>query len=171
MVKNETVWFPGAIYYISCYDSRNETIFSIDSDYIEFLSLVENVRYQYPFYLHAYSLTTSTIQLLLETTHVPIQDILKKLSIKKMNNQLQLIDSVAHFLEASKTIHLFAISKTYRWSSYLSFISSTPNDHVVTSRILNYFPNPKMENYRLFVEEEESRSNNHSEVPEKEAFI
>lgn len=152
MSEKHVIWFPGAIYSISCYDSFNRLLFNRDKDYINFLSLLELVRYQYPFYLHAYSLTPNEIYLLIETTHVPIQDIIKKLT-QQYESTFTLIDSANDFLKASKSIHLMGNRQNYRWSSYLSFISHVPNDHIVTSRILNYFPDPKMKHYRQFVEE------------------
>lgn len=175
MAKKPPVWFPGAIYYIHWHGSGNENIFSSDKDYLSFLSTLENVRYQYPFYLHSYCLTSNCIHLLLETTHVHINDILKKLDFDYtsyftstyfslrylVKGKCWLIDSADHFLQASKFIHLtpyrtnmFTTSKDYRWSSYISFISLIPNDHVVTSRIHTFFPDPKMKHYLLFVEAE-----------------
>lgn len=175
MAKRHPVWFPGAIYYIRWHSRGNENIFSSDKDYLSFLSTLENVRSQYPFYLHSYCFTSNSIQLLLETIHVHIDDILNKLhfdytsyftsdyfSLRLLiQNSYRLIDSADHFLQASKFIHLtpyrtdiVPTSKGYRWSSYISFISRTPNDHVVTSRIHAFFPEPKMKHYLLFVEAE-----------------
>ncbi len=178
MVKKQSVWFPGAIYHVSCFGTWNESIFQDEKDYIYYLSRVENVRYQYPFYLHSYCLTSHQIHLLLETIHVPLQDVITTInneyltyyqnkypSLRRPTPQdfATLIDSVASFLKASRSIHLASIGhnhllKDYRWSSYPSFVSQTPNDHVVTSRILTYFKQPKMDNYARFVEGEESEA-------------
>ncbi|WNF36566.1 hypothetical protein RJD24_19425 [Bacillaceae bacterium IKA-2] len=180
MAKKHPVWFPGAIYYIRWHGSGDENIFFTDKDYLSFLSTLENVRYQYPFYLHSYCLTSNCIQLLLETTHVHIKDILSSLhfdytsyftsnyfSFKKLvQSRCRLIDSADIFLQASKFIHLtpyrtkiVTTTKDYRWSSYISFISRPPNDYVVTSRIHTFFPEPKMKHYLLFVEAEKIEAN------------
>lgn len=169
------VWFPGAIYYIRWHGKESENIFIVDKDYLSFLSTLEKVRYQYPFYLHSYCLTRNCIQLLLETIHVHVQDILNKIHLDYTSyftsdfqfrplaqDMYRLIDSADYFLQASKLIHLtpyrtniVTAPKDHRWSSYISFISYTPNDHVVTSRIHTFFPEPKMKHYLLFVEAEQ----------------
>lgn len=172
IVKKYSPWFPGAIYHVTCFSRWKENIFYKSSDFISYLSALENVRYQYPFYLHSYCLTFHQIQLLLETLHVPIDDIVSSINyayIKRkraavLHVNCQLIDSVSYFLKASKTIHLSPLHehlplKDYRWSSYQSFISPVPNDHVVTSRILTYFPEPQTRNYAFFVEELEYEAN------------
>lgn len=189
MAINRQPWFPGAIYYISSYAKGQEQIFYGAQDYLSYLAALENVRYQYPFYLHSYCLTTTHVHLLVETTHIPMKDIINKLSdlyTQQFNSRYgssenllldqqkaRLIVSADSFLKASKYIHLIPIQANvaapltaYRWSSYLSFISRVPNDHVVTSRILAYFPNPKMRHYQLFVEAEQ----NEAQIPKKEAF-
>ncbi|RXJ01695.1 hypothetical protein DS745_09455 [Anaerobacillus alkaliphilus] len=175
MVKKHPVWFPGAIYHVSCFGTWNESIFFDEKDYIYYLSSVENVRYQFPFYLHSYCLTSHQVHLLIETIHVPLQDVITSINSEYLHyfqdkypcllepthhDFATLIDSVASFLKASRSIHLASIGhsqelKDYRWSSYPSFISKIPNDHVVTSRVLTYFQCPKMDNYALFVEGEE----------------
>ncbi|QOY36992.1 transposase [Anaerobacillus isosaccharinicus] len=177
MVQKMPVWFPGAIYHVTCCCRWNETIFDEDADFITYLSLIESVRYQYPFYLHSYCLTRNHIHLLLETTHIPMKDVVETLNYeflcylqtKQVNFlpqvQANLIDSVDNFLIASKKIHLaprkqnFPL-KEYRWSSYQAFSSYTPNDHVVTSQVLTYFNQPKMDQYCRFVEAEVMEATN-----------
>lgn len=175
MVKKQSIWFPGAIYYVTCFDAWNERMFDDEPDYIKYLSLLESIRYQYPFYLHSYCLITNEIHLLLETTHVPLKDVISTVNeeyaqyFKKKHGKFlpqfhsTLIDSVDSFLRASKMIHLAPLQeqlplKNYRWSSYQAFISYVQNDHVVTSGILTYFKHPKMVSYCNFVEGEDNEA-------------
>ncbi|MCT8140165.1 hypothetical protein H1D32_22180 [Anaerobacillus sp. CMMVII] len=176
MVKKHTVWFPGAIYYVTCFGAWDESIFYEESDFLAYLSLVESVRYRYPFYLHSYCLIAKRIYLLLETTHIPMNDIITTLNDEYARYfqdkhtfvlpqaSSTLIDSADKFLKASKFIHLAPLQEqiplqNYRWSSYQAYISYTPNDHVVTSRILTFFKDPKMDQYSRFVEGEKIEVN------------
>ena len=181
MPRQRRIWFPGAIYHITCCGNCKEALFYDETDFLRYLSILESVRYQYPFYLHSYCLMTNHIHLLVETTHAHIKDIMKMLNFhyalhfNKRHNFIghvfqdryhsDLIDSAKYFLQASKYIHLNPKKASiveqpanYRWSSYKSFISSNTNDHVVTSRVLSYFPEPQFEHYRKFVEAKEEEA-------------
>jgi putative transposase len=188
MVKKHNNWFPGAIFHVTCFGPWCQRIFYEDADFVTYLSILERVRYQYPFYLHSYCLIANRILLLLETTHIPIKDVITTLNLEysryiqrkysffpEFQHHTSLIDSVEHLLNASKSTHLAPLQENhplnkYTWSSYLAFISSVPNDHVVTSQILSYFKHPKSTHYYLFVEGEENRGKYLWENTQKEAF-
>lgn len=174
MSTDDQLWFPGAIYHIFCYNTQS--LFQENADYVSYFNILERVRSHYPFYLHSYCLITSQVHLLVETIHVPINDIINEINkeyltyffnrrnqlVEDLRNSYILINSADYFLQSSKSIHLLPLLLTesldrYRWSSYNTFVNKTPNDHVVTSRILTYFPHPKIEHYRHFVELDKER--------------
>lgn len=76
----------------------------------------------------------------------------------------KLIESKYYQLEVSRYIHLnpvdAKITKSpldYEWSSYRVYVGQECNPFIKTDKILSYFSEPVVDNYRLFVEEKEER--------------
>jgi putative transposase len=178
MSRKHRVWYPGATYHITARGNRRTALFEDQNDYLTYLSILEDVRSQYPFILHSYCLMTNHIHLQLETTSHHIQLIMKEMHSRyaiyfnRRHDYIghlfqgrygaKLIDSVAYFLDASRYIHLNPVEANivqfphdYRWSSYPAYITSTRNPHVFTSKILSYFPEPKQIYYQYFVERQD----------------
>ncbi|TWI59885.1 REP element-mobilizing transposase RayT [Halalkalibacter nanhaiisediminis] len=176
LARKPRVWFPGASFHITSRGNRRASIFYDQDDRLMYLSLLEETRLQYPFHLHAYCLMTNHIHLLLETIDTPTKDIIKKLHSlyaiyfnrrHRISGHLfqgryhaELIDNNPYFLEVSKYIHLNPVEArmvarpgSYRWSSYNAYILQNNNPHVVTERILAYFPSPQKHHYQKYVEQ------------------
>ncbi|WP_338449570.1 transposase [Niallia oryzisoli] len=177
MSRKPRIYFPGAIYHITDRGNRCAALFYDDRDRKKYLGIVEEAHSQYPFHLHSYCLMSNHIHLLLETINHHPQQIMSMINTQyaiyfnrryefighvfQGRYKASLIDSLQYFLEVSKYIHLnpvesgLALSpESYPWSSYNAYISSNhPNPLVTTEKVLFYFPEPKIENYRLFVEE------------------
>ena len=140
-----------------------------------YLTIFADARKKYPISLHSYCLMTNHTHLLIETTDYPINKTMQYLNFKYamyfnkrhgLDGHLfqgrygsKLIESLEHFLNASKYIHLNPVDAgitnnpiDYPWSSYSAFISPTQNTHVTTEKILSYFHNHPHMYYQLFVE-------------------
>lgn len=176
MARKNRTWFPGAIYHITSRGNRRALIFMDDLDRKMYLKLLNTARETYPFYIHSYCLMPNHIHLLIETINHPPEFFMKMLHqryVMYFNKRhdfvghlfqgrysAQHIDSAKYFLLASKYIHnnpskanLVDFPNQYHWSSYSSFLGLNHSDLVTTNKILEYFPEPKSENYGLFVEQ------------------
>jgi putative transposase len=173
MPRKTRVWFPGAMYHITCRGNRHSEIFYDDQDRHRYLSYLEDTRNTYFFKLHAYCLMTNHIHLLIETKNDPPSLIMRKLNSRyaiSFNKRHQfdghvfqgryhatLIESPDHFTLTSRYIHLNPVTanivkkpEQYKWSSYPAYILDTPNPHITTSEILRYFHT--ITNYITFVQ-------------------
>ncbi|MFJ5623538.1 REP-associated tyrosine transposase [Peribacillus loiseleuriae] len=156
------MWFPGAMYHITCRGNRRADIFYDDYDCLSYLHYLEETRMKYFFHLHAYCLMTNHLHLLLETKDDPTGIIMRKLnsryaiSFNKRHNldghvfqgryHAVIIESPEHFTNTSRYIHLNPVKanivqkpEQYKWSSYSAYAKGTLNRHITTSEILRYF--------------------------------
>ena len=175
MARKSRVWFPGAKYHITNRGNRRAALFYDNSDRQTYLELLEEARIYYPFHLHTYCLMTNHIHLQIETIQHHPKHIMKMLNSRYamyFNKRhclvghvfqgrygSELIDTLDYHLEVSKYIHLNPVDakivkspEDYRWSSYTAYILNIKNPHVITDKLLSYFPDPQKENYRRFVE-------------------
>lgn len=180
MARKPRIWFKGAVYHITCRGNRRATLFYDDADRLMYLSLLEELRAIYPFYLHSFCLMTNHIHLQIETIDTHPQFIMKYLNSnyaiyfnKRYNFSghvfqgrygAKLIDSIDYFLKVSKYIHLNPVEakittkpELYPWSSYLYYVKPRENPYVTitTTRTLSYFTPPTHEKYREYVERKE----------------
>ncbi|MBM7648452.1 REP element-mobilizing transposase RayT [Bacillus ectoiniformans] len=176
MARKHRQWFPGAIYHITNRGNRQAALFYDRYDWNKYLSLLEETRKMYPFYLHTYCLMSNHIHLQVETIDHHPQYMMKMLNTHYalyFNKRYQvvghvfqgrygakLIDTVSYHLKVSKYIHLNPLEANmvkspdqYPWSSHAVYVSDRPSPHVTTENILSYFPDPKKEYYRRFVED------------------
>ncbi len=181
MPRKNRVWFPGAIYHITCRGNRRGDIFYDDIDRLNYLYYLEDTRVKYFFHLHAYCLMTNHLHLLLETKDNPPGNIMRKLnsryaiSFNKRHNldghvfqgryHAVMIDSHEHFTSTSRYIHLNPVKanivqkpEQYKWSSYSAYAKGTPNRHIITNEILRYFQTPA--NYTSYVQGSDPISQN-----------
>lgn len=175
MARKHRIWYPGAIYHITARGNRRLSIFYNHDDYINYLKIVADVRSMYPFILHSYCLMTNHLHLQLETTTCPIKTIMKELHSRYavyFNKKYgyvghvfqgrygaELIESDRYFLEVSRYIHRNPLEanmikdlSTYFWSSYPSYLNLLENAYVSLQKTLQYFPEPKVQHYKQFVE-------------------
>jgi len=174
-------WYPGAMYHVTSRGNRKSAIFYDDPDRFAYLDILREAQNDFPFYLHSYCLMTNHIHLQIETIQHHPKDIMKYLNFKyaiyfnkrhdldghvfQGRYKSELILSIDYFLKANRYIHLNPVEASivhspgaYPWSSYAAYISKTENKLVTTEKILSFFPEPKLENYRKFVEEKKEET-------------
>jgi putative transposase len=176
MPRSHRIWFPGAMYHITVRGNNKADIFLEEKDHKKYLTLVKEAQELNPFTLHSYCLMSNHTHLLLETHNTHISDSMKYINTRyaiyfnkqhdKTGHVFQdrfksrLIKDARYFLNASRYIHLNPLEakivpiqnlQDYRWSSYSSYFSSTPNPLVTTERVLSYFPEPRLDYYLQFM--------------------
>jgi putative transposase len=175
MARQQRFWYKGATYHIYARGNRKEVIFYDDSDYLMYLSILEEVRATYPFILHSYCIMTNHLHLQIETIDHHIKIIMKEIHSRYaiyLNKKLQvvghvfqgrygseIIENIDYFLETSRYIHrnpleanMVTSLEEYPWSSYCGYTTHSENPHVCTKRTLSYFSEPVKENYKRLVE-------------------
>lgn len=174
MPRKPRVWFPGAMYHITCRGNRQSDIFREDMDRYYYLKTLRETKQKYPYILHGYCLMTNHVHLHLETIDVNIGEVMKKINMTYavyFNNKYSfvghlfqdrfrsdLIDSDPYNLQVSRYIHLNPVSAgivdnalDYQWSSYREYMGIRKDDLVTTDFILNYFNSLHL--YKDFVEQ------------------
>ena len=177
MPRRHRVWYIGAIYHITARGNRRSPIFQSREDYICYLGILMDVRSTYPFILHSYCLMTNHIHLQIETIDHHISLIMKEIQSRYavyFNKKYgyvghvfqgrygsKLINSLRYFLDASRYIHrnpleadMISELSSYEWSSYPAYLNLLENPYVDLEKTLSYIPEPKIEQYRLFVEKQ-----------------
>ncbi|WP_061811448.1 transposase [Rossellomorea vietnamensis] len=168
-------WSPGFIYHITARGNRKYTIFRNKDDRLKYLEIVEAAKEKYPFILHSYCLMTNHVHLLIETQNHPPGKILHYIHYRyaryfnKKNGfnghlfegrfKSVLITNNKQLTDTSCYIHLNPVRagicpapEGYQWSSYRSFITSRPNKHVETEKILSYMDDGLKSHYKFYVE-------------------
>lgn len=176
MARKNRVWYPGAIYHITCRGNRKNTLFHDERDYKTYLYYLEKARRRYPFYLHAYCLMKNHVHLHLETIDDHIQYIMKKINslyaiyfnkrydlvghVFQGRYKSEIIDSRSYFLKASRYIHLNPVKANivkfpsdYKWSSCAAYEKDRADQHVNKERTLSLLHEPQKENYIKFLYE------------------
>lgn len=186
MPRKNREWYEGACYHVMARGNRKTALFQAEDDFRIFLNLIKNVKEKHPFLLHAFCLMTNHFHLELTTLSDPIWVIMKPIMQNYaiwFNNRYDfeghvfdsrytscLIKDDVYFLEVSRYIHLnpvkAAIVKTpidYAYSSYKYYAFTEPKTGIKfldTEQVLNLVPGQSREQYRIFVEEQISHSDN-----------
>lgn len=186
MPRKNREWYEGACYHVMARGNRKTALFQAEDDFRIFLNLIKNVKEKHPFLLHAFCLMTNHFHLELTTLSDPIWVIMKPIMQNYaiwFNNRYDfeghvfdsrytscLIKDDVYFLEVSRYIHLnpvkAAIVKTpidYAYSSYKYYAFTEPKTgfkFIDTEQVLNLVPGQSREQYRIFVEEQISHSDN-----------
>ena len=176
-MAKQRLWINGATYHITNRGVRKESIFFNDLDKHMFVLILSEVRYKYPFKLHAYCLMNNHFHLLIQSaTHSPskiMQTILQRYS-RYFNRTYQTqghvfqdrfyashVDQQDYFLNVSKYIHLNPVvagmvtkPEDYQWSSYTSYIKNSQRNHpfIDTNMTYSCYQSNPREMYRKFVE-------------------
>ncbi|MBM7690723.1 REP element-mobilizing transposase RayT [Peribacillus deserti] len=173
MARKKRVWYPGAAYHLICRGNRGADLFLDDKDRNTYLSMLEETREKYEFFLHSYCLMSNHVHLLLQTISDPTGLIMSKLNTRyaiyfnKRYQQdghvfqgryyAQMIDSIEYLVQVSRYIHLNPLKaqlvekpEDYKWSSYQAFLQGKPDKHATPAKILLYFNSPQ--NYKLYVD-------------------
>ncbi|WP_026672856.1 transposase [Alkalihalobacterium bogoriense] len=179
MARKQRIWYPGAMYHITCRGNRKWPIFHDEADYNMYLFLLIETQKRYPFLLHSYCLMTNHIHLLIETKTTPISRIMQFLTTRyaKYYNERYhyvghlfqgryysgLITSSSYFMDASKYIHLnpydagmVASPEDYCWSSLFSYLFHTFNPNITPSFLYSHLPFPEALYYHIFIQSEKS---------------
>ena len=169
-------WYPGAIYHLMHRGVRRTEIFSDETDYQVFLEILKVALDKYQCKIHAYSMMTNHIHLLLETSEDEIGRFMKCLSERYamyFNHKYQyrghlfesrykscLVKEDSYFLQTSRYIHLNPVKarivvkpEDYRWSSYQTMIALKDDRITERNRTLAYFKDNSILRYRDFVED------------------
>ena len=173
MVRKNRVSFPGAIFHITARGIRKSDLFLDIQDRESYLDLLIETKQLHPFNILAYCLMTNHVHLLIETITTNTGVIFKHLHTKYAKNfnakyhysghvfesryGAELIDSSAYLLDASKYIHMNPLKanivdspEQYPWSSYNSYTSDQKDPIITTEKILSYFSEPKLHNYKKY---------------------
>ena len=167
--------------------NRRAAIFTSDEDNAVFLMQLKKVKERYPFDLHAYCLMTNHFHLELTTKDEPIWKIMKPLMqnyamwfnkrygyeghVFDSRYTSCLIEDNVYFLEVNRYIHLNPVKARmvsdpldYKHSSYSIYLNDENKygmgDLMEKERVLGAFPNNPRDQYRMFVEEKISHSEN-----------
>ncbi|MGE5454962.1 MAG: transposase, partial [Methylocystaceae bacterium] len=122
MPRKPRIWFPGAIYHITCRGNHQSDIFRDDTDRFELLNILDETQHKFPYKLHGYCFMSNHVHLHIETIDVNIGQIMKKINMSYAMHfnyryqfighlfqdryRAELIDSDEYNLTASRYIHL-----------------------------------------------------------------
>lgn len=175
MPRKPRVWYPGAIYHIMCRGNHRHVIFRDDEDRQVYLTKLLEAKEMHKYNLLSYCLMTNHVHLQIETSHVAIGEIMKRINMmyviyfnKKYNfvghlfqgrYRSELIETDAYNLEISKYIHLNPVKANmvqfpleYAWSSYQDYLGERKDKLVSTEKILSYFKGNDPLQYQKYVE-------------------
>jgi len=172
--RKNRIWYPGAIYHITCRGNNKQDIFRDEKDRLTYLYILRDVKNNHHFLLHAYCLMTNHVHLHMETTATEIGQTMKLVNMQYavyFNKKYQLtghlfqdrfrselVNKDSHNLEINRYIHLNPVRakivdkpENYPWSSYRAYLGTSEDDLVSKSKILGYFQNRSPLLYQKFV--------------------
>lgn len=178
--------------------SLGACIFSVDEDYEEFLLLVESCMVSFDFKVSCYCLVPRSYQLLIEVDEELIDEALNWLNgaytryfnaihstsgykLERIVESVYIVDD-SSILKLSRELHNTPIEvkatrslKSYKWSSYNSYVCGVRDGITNSSQILNYFNNDR-KLYQKFVagkmaSKDEKRIQSALEQQKKEGII
>lgn len=177
MPRRNRIWYPGAVYHITCRGNNKQDIFKDDKDRLTYLSILKEVKKSHHFLLHAYCLMTNHVHLHMETAAIEIGRTMKLINMHyaiyfnkkhqltghlfqdRFRSDLVLKDD--HNLEISRYIHMNPVrasivrnARDYPWSSYRVYLGEQEDGLVTISKILGYFQDQSRLLYQKFVEEQ-----------------
>lgn len=175
MARKARVWWPGACYHIMCRGNHRHDIFRDDEDREVYISILRQVKSTHPYILHSYCLMTNHVHLQIETKDLAPGSIMKMINMKytiyfnkkyRFIGQLmqgryrdELISSDEYFLTINRYIHLNPVKAgivehplEYRWSSCKEYFTDIQNPLVKKDKTLAYFSEPRVENYKNYLE-------------------
>ena len=153
----------------------HQRIFSDESDYQYFMSLLLDTRNLYSFIVHAYCLMTNHYHLLIETKDEDISKIMKRINefytryynvkygrdgalFRGRFKSCEVLDD-EYFLQTSRYICLNPVNarivelpEQYKWSSYSTLVGLTEEPITECDKTLRYFKDKNKQLYREFVE-------------------
>ncbi|NLL47801.1 MAG: transposase [Firmicutes bacterium] len=175
MPRKPRIWYPGAIYHVTCRGNHRQNIFRDSMDRYVYLSQLKQAMNDHDCKLLSYCLMTNHVHLQVETSNVELWHMMKQLNMKYViyfnrkydlvgrlfqgRYRAELIEDLRSCVPVSRYIHLnpvvAAICKSpeeYPWSSYRIFLGKESSPIVAPGKILDLFPVPKREQYRIYVE-------------------
>ncbi len=144
MARKPRLHFPGAVYHVTLHGNGNQPVFLDATDYTRFLLLIQEGIEKFGHKIHAYSLQSNVLQLVVEVDEVPLSRIMQQLGFRYtrwFNDWHQqaghlfqgrykaiLIDPEEYLLELVREIHLAPVRSgranapmNYLWSSHLAY--------------------------------------------------
>ena len=145
MPRKKRIWYPGAIYHVMSRGNRKMIIFKEESDYIQFLDCLANVKKEFGFRIYSLCLMTNHFHMAVGTGETELCKIMHKLLLMyaasynkkyKLTGHVfenryiaQIIENEPYFLEVSRYIHLNPVKAQivsnpldYAYSSYRMFV-------------------------------------------------
>ncbi|HKM42778.1 MAG TPA: transposase [Limnochordia bacterium] len=176
MPRKRRLWYPGAMYHITCRGNHRQDIFRDAMDRNVYLSQLLQAKEDHSCTILAYCLMTNHVHLQVETSHIELWHMMKQLNMRYVLYFNRKYDLVGHLFQGryraelikdlgscvpvSRYIHLNPVvagmSKTpaaYPWSSYSNFLGKRLDGLASPDRILDLFPQPSVEQYRAYVEQ------------------
>lgn len=176
MARKPRVWYPGATYHIMCRGNRRHEIFRDDEDRQVYLQNLLWAKRNHNCLVLSFCLMTNHVHLQIETSDVPIWEMMKQLNMmfaifinKKYDfvgylfqgrYRDELIETDAQNLKISRYIHLNPVEANmvetpldYPWSSYQNFLGKRTDKLVSPEKILSYFADHDSALYQRYVEQ------------------
>lgn len=163
--RKKRIWIPHLFYHIVCRGNRRDPLFYDQTDFIEFLRMLEKIYEKIPYQLITFCLMTNHFHLLMRSQEQPISKVMALLNKRYANYYntkyrltghvfekryfSDIIEDQASLLEVSRYIHLNPLKAKmvkspdhYPWSSFRFYKSTKaiPPNYLDTQFILNFFP-------------------------------
>ncbi|MFT8313931.1 MAG: transposase [Clostridium sp.] len=177
MPKKKLLWYPNAMYHVTCRGNRRSDIFKDDQDYLVYLENLKEAMdyYENSYELIVYTLMTNHIHLQIKTNEKHIWYLMSRINksyARNFNNKYnyvghlfqdrynaEIMQEDNYVLEASRYIHLNPVRakmvqkpEFYKWSSYSMYIGNEKEKLSCSDKILSYFKDKNRELYKGFVE-------------------
>lgn len=177
MPRKGRLWFPGAKYHVISRGNRKQSLFYERQDYMKYLSLIHEIKTQYPFKLQSYCLMTNHIHLQIQTVEHNFSICMRWVNSQYAKYFNKKYDFVGHVfesrfkselilypdyeLEVNRYIHMNPVRanivkniEDYPWSSYPAYIGKSTDslvDMEDINTLLSLFPNPQRKSYQQFL--------------------
>lgn len=176
MPRKRRVWYPGAMYHISCRGNRKSDLFLDDKDREMYLNILKDAKDRYDFKYLGYCLMENHVHLHIETVADQIWNIMQIINstyasyfnarYNKVGHVFQgryaskIIKGYIHNLYVSKYVHLNPVEAKmvikpldYKWSSYSVYLGQRKSNLISTTKILSYF-NYNRKEYQKYIEKD-----------------
>ncbi len=174
MPRKPRIWYPGAMYHITCRGNHRREIFLDDQDRIVYLRQLLQAKEDHECSILAYCLMGNHVHLQVETSEVEIWKMMKQLNMRYViyfnakydlvcrlfqdRYRAELIEDSAYSIRASRYIHLNPVVAQmvkhpldYPWSSYREYAGVRRDNVVSPGKILIHFAGNVRE-YQQYVE-------------------
>jgi len=168
----ENIIAPGLLYHIVCRGNNKRRIFRAGRDYKKMLSILQETKKDYPFYLFSYSLMPNHYHFGIETIELPISKIMHQINnkyVKYFRHRYggfghlfqeryfaKVIDKDAYLWELARYIDLNAVRaklvkkpEDYHWGSYSRYFQKEHKDNLIDRELFLSYENENLEKSRI----------------------